>query len=51
MKQTMSSIAACRPAQQAEPKPRTGSLITVAPSSAAMAAVWSVDPLSTTMAR
>ena len=35
----------------AKPKPRTGSLITVAPSSAAMAAVWSVDPLSTTMAR
>ncbi len=51
MKHTTSASAAHSPAQQAAPNPRNGSLTTVAPSSAATAAVRSVEPLSTTIGR
>src|SRR5882757_1690061 len=50
-KQTTSAVAASSPAWQAAPKPRTGSLTTYAPSSAATCAEPSVEPLSTTIAR
>src|SRR5579862_2628299 len=53
MKQTTPSAGAdaTRPAQQADPNPRTGSVTTVAPPSAAMRPDPSEDPLSTTMGR
>ena len=51
MKHTTSERAATRPAQQADPKPRRGSHTTSAPPAAATAAVRSVEPLSTTIAR
>ena len=49
MKHTTSARAAVRPAQQAAPKPRTGSRTTRAPSAAASAPEPSVEPLSTTI--
>ena len=49
MKQTMSLVAATRPAWQAAPKPRCGTRTTVAPCSTAMLADASVEPLSATM--
>ena len=51
MKHTTSALAATRPAQQAEPKPRRDSRTTSAPPAAATTAVPSVEPLSTTIAR
>jgi hypothetical protein len=53
MKQTTPSAGAhaMSPAQHAAPKPRRGSLTTMAPASAAIAADPSVDPLSTTTGR
>ena len=51
MKQTTSASAASRPAKQAAPKPRRGSLTTSASNSAAIAADPSVEPLSTTIGR
>ena len=51
MKHTTSSVAARSPAKHADPKPRWGSLITTAPDAAAIDAVASTDPLSTTIGR
>lgn len=48
---TIGAVAAASPAAQAAPKPRCGSVTTTAPSSRAMAAEPSRDPLSTTIAR
>ncbi len=50
-KHTTSLDAARSPAQHAAPKPRRGSCTTSAPWAWATAAVSSVDPLSTTIAR
>ncbi len=51
MTQTMSLVAASRPAWQAAPNPRWGTWTTCAPKLAAMAAESSVEPLSATMGR
>jgi hypothetical protein len=51
MKHTTSDCAARRPVKHAAPKPRCGSLTTVAPRLAASRSEPSVEPLSTTMAR
>ena len=50
-KATIGAVAAMSPAWAAEPKPRTGSVITTAPCSRATSAERSVEPLSTTIAR
>jgi hypothetical protein len=49
MKQTISALAASRPAKHAAPNPGTGSRTTRAPSEAASSPDPSVEPLSTTI--
>ena len=51
MNATISAVAVVSPAKQADPKPGRSSVTTRAPCARATAAVVSVEPLSTTIAR